>query len=57
MSELQLLIFWQKSAKVLVIRETELKYEKRQKNSTLEYQGQHEILYKITKRLSSLKVL
>ena len=53
MSGFQLLIFWQKSAtKELVIQETEFKDEKKTNKSTLECQGQHEILYNITKRLS-----
>ena len=57
MSELQLLIFQEKFAKVLVIQKTGFKNEKRQNKNTLECQGQHEILYKTTKQLRDLKVL
>lgn len=41
----------------MVIQKTGFKNEKRQNKNTLECQGQHEILYKITKQLRDLKVL
>ena len=41
----------------MVIQKTGFKNEKRQNKNTSECQGQHEILYKITKQLRDLKVL